>query len=300
MPQYNHARFRPAWWLRNPHAQTLAGKYLRPGAAFALERRRLDTPDGDFLDLDFGPDPAPQSPLVVVLHGLEGSARREYVSLMLAELIHRGLRGVGMNFRGCGGEPNRVARCYHSGDTDDLGHVVAWLRDRHPGRPIGAAGFSLGGNVLLKYLGERGHGSAIGAAVTVSVPFDLPRCAEHLSSGFMRRTYGAFFLRSLRRKVRAKRHLLDGEADVERTLAARTIRDFDEAFTAPLHGFRGAEDYYNRADARRLQRRWSPPIPTSQRRLPSGEATSGSWRGLSRGVRASGPNGRPRGSSRCS
>lgn len=250
MPQYNHARFRPAWWLRNAHAQTLAGKYLRPGAAFALERRRIDTPDGDFLDLDFGPEPAPDSPLVVVLHGLEGSARREYVSMMLRELFHRGLRGVGMNFRGCGGEPNRVARCYHSGDTDDLAHVVARLRLRHPGRPIGAAGFSLGGNVLLKYLGERGHQSAIGAAVTVSVPFDLPRCAEHLSSGFTGRTYGGFFLRSLRRKVRAKRHLLDGEVDVERTLAARTIRDFDEAFTAPLHGFLGAEDYYNRADAR--------------------------------------------------
>ncbi len=274
MPQYNHARFRPAWWLRNPHAQTLAGKYLRPGAAFAPERRRIDTPDGDFLDLDFGPEPAPDAPLVVVLHGLEGSARREYVSLMLRELFHRGLRGVGMNFRGCGGEPNRVARCYHSGDTDDLALVVAWLRDRHPGRPIGGAGFSLGGNVLLKYLGERGDRSAIGAAVTVSVPFDLTSCAEHLSSGFMGRTYGAFFLRSLRRKVRAKRHLLDGEANVERTLAARTIRDFDEAFTAPLHGFSGADDYYDRADARRYLADIRVPVLIVQARddpfLPQG------------------------------
>ncbi len=144
MPQYNRARFRPAWWLRNAHAQTLAGKYMRPGAAFPLERRRVDTSDGDFLDLDFAPEPAPRAPLVVVLHGLEGSTRRRYISLMLRELFDRGLRGVGMNFRGCGGEPNRVARCYHSGDTGDLAHVIARLRDLHPGCPIGAAGFSLG------------------------------------------------------------------------------------------------------------------------------------------------------------
>lgn len=268
------ARFRPAWWLRNPHAQTLAGKYLRPDAALPLERRRIDTPDGDFLDLDFAPEPAPRSPLVVVLHGLEGSTRRKYVSLMLRELFDRGLRGVGMNFRGCGGEPNRVARCYHSGDTGDLAHVVARLRHRYPGRPIGAAGFSLGGNVLLKYLGERGDRAVIAAAVAVSVPFDLPGSAERLSSGVMRRTYGALFLRSLQRKVGAKRHLLNGEADVDRALAARTLRDFDEAFTAPLHGFSGADDYYARSDVRRHLVRIRVPVLLLQARddpfLPRG------------------------------
>ena len=274
MPQYNHARFRPAWWLRNPHAQTLAGKYLRPRAAFALERRRIDTPDGDFVDLDFAPEPAPRAPLVVVLHGLEGSTRREYMALMLRELFDRGLRGVGMNFRGCGGEPNRVARCYHSGDTGDLAHVVAWLRDLHPGHAIGAAGFSLGGNVLLKYLGERGDQAGIGAAVAVSVPFDLPGCAERLSSGMMGRTYGALFLRSLRCKVREKRHLLEGEADVDRVLAARTLRDFDDILTAPLHGFSGAADYYDRSDVRRHLGRIRVPVLLVQSRddpfLPPG------------------------------
>ena len=151
------ARFRPAWWLRNRHAQTLAGRFLRSAAAVPLERRRIDTPDGDFLDLDFAPAPAEDAPIVVVLHGLEGSTRREYISLMLRELFDRGLRGVGMNFRGCGGEPNRSACFYHSGETGDLAHVVDVLRDRYPGCPIGGAGFSLGGNVLLKYLGERGQ-----------------------------------------------------------------------------------------------------------------------------------------------
>lgn len=245
------ARFRPAWWLRNPHAQTLAGKYLRSSRGLPLERRRIDTPDGDFLDLDFAPEPAQGAPLVVVLHGLEGSTQREYMSLMFHELFGHGLRGVGMNFRGCGGEPNRLARAYHSGDTGDLAHVIAGLRRSRPGRPIGAVGFSLGGNVLLKHLGERGDAAGIDAAAAVSVPFDLSGSAERLSSGVMGRAYGAYFLRSLRRKVHAKRHLLNGEADVDRALAARTLRDFDDAFTAPLHGFTGADDYYARADVRR-------------------------------------------------
>ena len=244
------APFRPAWWLRGPHAQTLAGKYLRPGIALPLQRRRIDTPDGDFVDLDFAPEIAPDAPVVVLLHGLEGSTESRYVSLMLRELSGRGIQGVGMNFRGCGGEPNRLPRAYHSGDTGDLAHVLARLRDDAPGRPLGAAGFSLGGNVLLKYLGERGDAAGIVAAVAVSAPFDLPGCAARLSSGAMGRTYGARFLRSLKGKVRAKRRLLGGEVDVESALAARTLRDFDDALTAPLHGFSGADDYYARADAR--------------------------------------------------
>lgn len=243
--------FRPAWWLRNPHAQTFAGRYMRPRAAVPLERRRIETPDGDFLDLDFGPEPAPGAPLVLLLHGLEGSTRRNYMSEMFRRLFDRGLRGVGLNFRGCGGEPNRVARFYHSGETGDLAHVVAELGSRHPGRPIGAAGFSLGGNVLLKHLGERGDHAAIAAAVAVSVPFDLARCAARLSSGLAGRTYGSHFLRALRRKVRSKRRLLEGVVDVERALTARTIIDYDDALTAPLHGFVGADDYYDRADVRR-------------------------------------------------
>ncbi|MDE2982847.1 MAG: alpha/beta fold hydrolase [Gemmatimonadota bacterium] len=138
------SRFRPAWWLRNRHAQTLAGKYLRSSRGLPLERRKVDTPDGDVLDLDFAPEPALGTPLVVLLHGLEGSTQREYMSLMFRELFDSGLRGVGLNFRGCGGEPNRLPRAYHSGDTGDLAHVIARLRHSRPGRAIGAVGFSLG------------------------------------------------------------------------------------------------------------------------------------------------------------
>ena len=248
---FSPAAFRPAWWLRNPHAQTFSGRYLRRRAAVPLERCRIGTPDGDFLDLDYAPKPAPGAPIVVLLHGLEGSTRRGYMSEMFHHLFVRGLRGVGMNFRGCGGEPNSVARFYHSGETGDLAHVVAELRGRHRGCPIGAAGFSLGGNVLLKHVGERGHDAEIAAAVAVSVPYDLAGCAARLSGGLAGRTYGSHFLRALKRKVRAKRGLLEGVVDVERVLAARTLRDYDDALTAPLHGFSGADDYYDRADARR-------------------------------------------------
>lgn len=187
----------------------------------------------------------------MLLHGLEGSAQRGYMSEMFHHLFARGLRGVGMNFRGCGGEPNRVARFYHSGETGDLRHVVAELRGRHPGRLIGAVGFSLGGNVLLKYLGECGHDAGIAAAVAVSVPFNLAGCSARLSSGLTGCTYGSHFLRALRRKAGAKRRLLEGVVDVERALATRTLRDYDDALTAPLHDFSGADDYYDRADARR-------------------------------------------------
>lgn len=277
--QDHRTRFRPAWWLRNRHAQTLAGRFLRPAAALPLERHRVDTPDGDFLDLDLAPEPAPGAPLVVVLHGLEGSTRREYIGLMMRELFDRGLRGVGMNFRGCSGEPNRRACFYHSGETGDLAHLVSRLRDRHPGRPFGAAGFSLGGNVLLKHLGERGSRAAIAAAVAVSVPYDLPGSAGRLSSGVMGRTYGAYFLRSLKGKVRAKPHLLNGEVDVDGALAARTLRDFDDAVTAPLHGFLDADDYYARADVRRHLAHIRVPTLLMQSRddpfLPRGSTPDG-------------------------
>ncbi|MFW6200394.1 MAG: YheT family hydrolase, partial [Gemmatimonadota bacterium] len=155
--------FEPSTWLRGPHLQTLGGKLLRPSESPPLERIRLDTPDADFIDLDLGPEPGEMgtrskadgpAPLVLVLHGLEGSSRRSYTLLMYRALLARGIRPVGMNFRGCSGEPNRTVRFYHSGETGDIRHVLDELHRRFPGRPMGAVGFSLGGNVLLKYLGE--------------------------------------------------------------------------------------------------------------------------------------------------
>ena len=264
--RFRPTQYRPPWWLRNAHAQTLAGIFLRPRGWCPLERHRLETPDGDFLDLDLTPEPAPGAPLALVLHGLEGFIRRPYASGVLSRLFDRGVQGVGMNFRGCGGEPNRTPRFYHAGDTGDLAFVTEYLARRFPGRPIGAIGFSLGGNVILKYLGERGPHSPISAAATICVPFDLAKSCDQLGGGFMGGFYTSYFLRSLRNKVRAKQAMLKGIIDTERALHARTLREFDEALTAPLHGFADAADYYARSDARAFLGRIRVPVLVIQGR----------------------------------
>jgi uncharacterized protein len=254
-PAYETA-FRPAPGLRNPHVQTLAGKVLRPAMDVPLQRERVETPDGDFLDLDFAgwPPTAPGDveggPLVLVLHGLEGTSRRRYMATTYRVLLEAGLRPVALNFRGCSGEPNRSARAYHSGETSDLAFVLELLRDRFGG-PLGLVGYSLGGNVVLKFLGETGDGARplVGAAVAVSVPFDLEAGAARIEKGVLGRVYSHYFLSKLRQKIRAKDGLLREICDTERVLRARTVREFDDLATAPIHGFVDAADYYDRSSS---------------------------------------------------
>ena len=239
--------FRPAWWLRGGHAQTIGGRFLRRRLSLDLRRERLETPDGDFVDLDFGPE-APgrrDAPLVVILHGLEGGSRSGYALATLRSLREWGAQGVVLNFRSCGGEMNRLPRFYHAGDTADLEHVLGWLAERRPDAPLGAIGFSLGGNVLLKYLGERGGAARqrLRAAAAVSVPFDLAAGADRLERG-MGRIYTAWFMRNLMRKSRAKAATIGDRCDLEALSRARTLREFDDRATAPLHGFRDAGHYY--------------------------------------------------------
>ncbi|NNF25951.1 MAG: alpha/beta fold hydrolase [Gemmatimonadetes bacterium] len=239
-------RFTPPPLLSGPHVQTLLGKALRPRPATALDVYRLELEDGDFLDLALSPLCADTSrPIVLVLHGLEGSARRRYMLLTYEALLRHGLAPVGLNFRGCSGEPNRTARAYHSGDTEDLARVTAWLRRRFPDRRLGLVGFSLGGNVVLKYLGERGEGGTpYHAAVAISVPFDLAAGSLELERPGPYTIYRQYFLRSLQRKAAGKAALIEGRADLSGALSARTLRAFDDALTAPLHGFAGAAEYY--------------------------------------------------------
>lgn len=254
--------FRPAWWLPGAHAQTVAGRMLRPLDLVPLERERLDLPDGDFVDLDVAPEPALSArnrPVVLLLHGLEGSARRGYAYVTYRELARVGIRGVGLNFRSCSGEPNRLPRFYHSGDTEDLRHVVAALRRRFAARPVGAIGFSLGGNALLKYLGEEGAASAIAAAVGVSVPYDLDAGERHLDADPVSRVYVRHFLRSLQRKAALKEAALRERCDYDAIHRARSFRDFDDAATAPLHGFASAADYYARSSSRAFLHRIRVP-----------------------------------------
>lgn len=241
-------------WIRSGHAQTIGGRLLRKTTGVSFRKERLDTPDGDFLDLEYATvDGLPlndDAPLVLKLHGLEGSAHSGYSVELARALAQRGIRSVGLNFRSCGGEMNRAARFYHSGETGDVALVLDHLLRVTPAGRLGALGFSLGGNVLLKYLGEQaGAGrDKLAAAVAVSVPYDLSACADRMSEGAAR-VYAAFFLRSLRAKVRAKEALLQGTCKVGDVLRARKVRDFDQALTAPLHGFADADEYYRLSSA---------------------------------------------------
>lgn len=239
--------FRPARWAPGPHAQTLAARLLRPSDVPYTERERLWTPDEDFLDLDWAPDSGKDAPIVLVMHGLEGSAQRRYMRNVAGNLVRAGVRPVALNFRGCSGEPNQTPHFYHSGKTDDPEFVITTLRERYPTRRIGALGFSLGGNVLLKLMGEQTDGgrSLLDAAVVISVPYDLAAGCDLLERTRMGRAYTAYFLRSLQRKIRLKDHLLRDVMDMNTAASARTIREFDDRVTAPLHGFASAAEYYD-------------------------------------------------------
>lgn len=249
--------FRPATGLGTGHVQTVWATLLPPGRGITFQRVRIDTPDGDFLDLDLpqvaGVELRADAPVVLLLHGLEGNARRYYALEIYRQLAQRGMRSVGMNYRSCSGEMNRTARSYHAGATDDVALVHDWLDARFPGVAKGMVGVSLGGNMLLKYLGERGGEMAIRlrAAAAISPPFDLQVGAAFLEQG-LSRVYVAGFLRSIQAKLRAKADLVAPHMDLARALAAATLRQIDEAMTAPLHGFASADDYYARNSSRRF------------------------------------------------
>jgi len=214
-----------------------------------VRRERWDTPDGDFVDLLRLEAPA-GAPRLILLHGLEGTARSHYVRATLAEMRRRGWGADVLIFRSCGDEPNRSRRFYHSGETTDLAFVLDRVAREHPLSALFLAGFSLGGNVVLKYLGEQGDRlpAQVRAAAAVSVPFDLERSARHISRGFSR-VYEQVFLKTLRRKAIAKLSRFPDLFAGERLQAARTLWEFDDVVTAPVHGFEGATDYYTRSSS---------------------------------------------------
>lgn len=244
----------PARWLPTAHAMTIVGALHRPFAWPRTTRERWELPDGDFLDVDRVAGPAPDAPALVVCHGLEASSRAAYVRGLVHLASARGLAVLAMNFRSCSGTPNRLPRFYHSGETGDLAHVVARLAAERPGRPIVLSGFSLGGNVIAKYLGERGDDvpAEVAGAAVISVPFDLARCAGALDGpGFWNRVYRTRFLTGLRAKALEKARRFPGLLDLRAVRAARTFAAFDAAVTAPLHGFASAEDYWARCSSGR-------------------------------------------------
>ena len=243
--------FRPAWWLPGGHLQTLWPALLRRRPSLPLRRERLELADGDFLDLDWAASAPSAGPIVLLLHGLEGGRDSHYPVGLMRALADRGLRPVLMYHRGCSGEPNRSHRRYTGGDTGDLAAVVGHLRRGHPEAALAAVGFSLGGNILLKWLGETGADNPLSAAVAVSPPFRLDRAADRLERG-LSRLYQRHLLDSLRRAIRAKYRERPETCPVplDEIEALRTFRDFDDRFTGPVHGYAGAADYYARCSCR--------------------------------------------------
>jgi len=265
--------FTPPWWLRNAHAQTVFGRIVRPRRLVELERETIETPDGDELVLDHlragGRKPAagggdlpaagrePHAHFLL-LHGLEGSSNSVYMQGMLSAIARRGMSATALNFRSCARDPknlsrmltNRRPRFYHSGETGDFDFVVQTLAKRSPSTTFFAVGASLGGNALLKWLGEHPRQTTIAAAATISVPYDLGAGAIHLEQSWGGRLYVNRFLNTLKEKVkRVSEKFPETNLDLDRVTHSRTFREFDDAATAPLHGFRDADDYYTRSSS---------------------------------------------------
>ncbi|HWL38788.1 MAG TPA: hydrolase [Gemmatimonadaceae bacterium] len=246
----------PAWWIPGPHLRTLWGKFFRRMPEVPVRLVRWDTTDADFLDL-WRVDAPAGSPRILLLHGLEGGARSHYARGLLGEARRRGWGADLLIFRSCGAETNRTPRFYHSGETGDLAFVLDRLVEEFPESPFFLAGVSLGGNVLLKFLGERGGTipTQVIAAAAVSVPYDLARSSRRIDRGFSR-VYQAHFLRSLRRKAALKHAAFPDRLPAAALERARSLYAFDDVVTAPLHGFVDAEDYYSQSSAIR----WLPGI----------------------------------------
>jgi predicted alpha/beta-fold hydrolase len=243
------SEFIPAWWLRGAHRQTLFPALCRRRRVPALTRERIELPDGDFIDLDWTQGGGEK--IVLLLHGLEGSLESHYTGGLLSALALENYRAGLLYFRGCSGEPNRLARSYHSGETGDLDFAVRHILKHLPGKQLAVIGFSLGGNVLLKWLGEQADASPLHSAVAISVPFDLNSAALKLEHG-LSRIYQHHLLEKLRNSVRKKAARHPPPYPPERLQELRTFRQFDDRITAPLHGFRDVDDYYTRSSSKQF------------------------------------------------
>jgi hypothetical protein len=248
--------FKPAWWLRNSHTQTLWPYLFQKKFRFHLERERLELPDGDFIDLCWTDQRS--DTIVMIIHGLEGSIDSHYSRRIIPALYKHGWQVVFMHFRGCSGEHNRLARSYHSGDTGDIEFLIDTLQRRFPGTNLFAVGYSLGGNALLKYLGEAPGRQQLKGAVAVSVPFDLAKGAMRLAIGFSR-MYQRHLLQRLQGKIIDKFTGKQAPVPLGKISNLNTFMRFDDAVTAPLHGFKDVHDYYSRSSSRQFLKNISVP-----------------------------------------
>ena len=246
------SEFSPARWLRSRHAQTIFP--LLPWAWRRypdLNREVLELPDGDVTAVDWvvdADDTPPVAPLLVILHGLEGSADSTYARMMMQAAADMQWRCCVLHFRDCGDYRNLLPRRYHAGETDDVQFFIESLQQRGQVGPIIAVGYSLGGNVLLKYLGEMGSDTPLQAAVAVSVPLNLDKSSEALNSGFSK-VYQTYLLKRMKKAVALKFDPHTAAFDWQRAMSATTFAEFDDAVTAPLHGFENKDDYYDRCSS---------------------------------------------------
>lgn len=244
------ADFKPAWWLRSPHLQTLWPVFFKKRHTLDLENEQVELEDGDFIDLCWSKkrsDKNDSGKIVLVLHGLEGSIRSHYINGILYRLEQAGFVPVLMHFRGCSGRVNRLARAYHSGETGDLSFIVDHIRSVTGSYPYAAVGFSLGGNVLLKWLGESREINPLKKAVAVSVPFRLHDAAKRLEKGISK-IYRDHLLTSLRKTYIEKFKIIQSPLNVDVT-KLKSFWDYDDQVTGPLHGFKGAQDYYDQCSS---------------------------------------------------
>lgn len=277
--------FTPPVWLRNNHLQTCYCVFYGDEPKLPFQRERLDTPDGDFLDIDWLINDI-QAPIVIAFHGLEGCSRAKYMVRLMNVVNKIGWNGLGINFRGCSGESNNLLRAYHSGETGDLDYVVNTVIQRHPNTPIFLVGYSLGANVLCKWLGEQSNTipTNIKGAASCSAPYNLLASQKIMDSG-IRRIYVEYFLRSLRRKVKEKNTRYPNSFDSKRACRAFSFKAFDDSFTGPVHGFKDYVDYYTQSSSYQylpkiqlptiLIHAWDDPF-TSPETLPTPESINNS------------------------
>lgn len=246
-----NSTYRAPTWLPGGHVQTIYPALFRRLERLPARAERLELCDGDFIDLEWSGNAG--SRLAILSHGLEAEMKTGYIQGMAAALIRQGWDVLTWNFRGCGSEPNRLLRMYHSGATEDLHAVVNHALVHHPAQSIDLIGFSLGGNLTLKYLGERPAElpSRLHRAVAFSVPCDLA-CSSHQLSLPSNRIYMDRFLVAMRAKIRAKKRMFPAQLDLSGLDQIRTFQEFDDRFTAPIHGFRDAADYWARNSSRQF------------------------------------------------
>ncbi len=243
------SEFKPAWWLKNPHLQTLWSSFFKQRPDLNLNKERIEVADGDFIDLSSTIN-IQRKPIILLLHGLEGTLESHYAKPLIKLLEDNGYGVCFMHFRGCSGEINRLKRSYHSGDSADLQTVIDHIKIKYQQSPFAVIGFSLGGNVLLKWLGEQKQAASTTTAIAVSVPFRLKDAADRLEKSFSR-VYQKHLISSCQNKYKEK-DLKISLSLVEDIQQVNTFFEFDDKITAPLHGFENAEDYYTKSSSRQF------------------------------------------------